>query len=62
MRAIVLLRGMLSRVPRIIVGCGADLLESTPEFFDWVIEVERDDVGHLALKARRGGVGHLRVH
>jgi DNA repair exonuclease SbcCD ATPase subunit len=62
MRAIVLLRGMLSRVPRIIVGCGADLLESTPEFFDWVVEVERDDVGHLTLKARRGGVGHLRVH
>jgi hypothetical protein len=61
-RAIVLLRGILARVPRIVVGCGVELLESTPEFFDWVVEVDRDEAGQLALRARRGGVGHLRVH
>jgi hypothetical protein len=60
-RAVVLFRGMLGRSKRVIVECGPDVMKSAPEFFDWVLEVERK-AGKTQLRATPGGVGKLRVH
>jgi hypothetical protein len=60
-RAVVLFRGMLGRSKRVIVECGPDVMKSAPEFFDWVLEVERKG-GSTRLLATPGGVGKLRVH
>jgi hypothetical protein len=60
-RAVVLFRGMLGRSKRVIVECGPDVMKSAPEFFDWVLELERK-AGSTRLHATPGGVGKLRVH
>lgn len=60
-RAVVLLRGLLGRSKRVIVECGPDVMKSAPEFFDWVLEVERK-AGKTHLRVTPGGVGQLRVH
>jgi len=60
-RAVVLLRGLLARSRRIIVECGPEVMKSAPEFFDWVLKVERSSSG-IRLRGLPGGVGKLRVH
>jgi len=60
-RAVVLLRGLLARSNRIIVECGPEVMKSAPEYFDWVLDVERTGTGSR-LRALPGGVGKLRVH
>ena len=60
-RAVVLFRGLLGRSKRVVAECGPDVMKSAPEFFDWVLEVERQ-AGSTRLRATPGGVGKLRVH
>lgn len=60
MRALVLLRGLLSEVPRILLVTRGDAVDARPELFDAVLEV-RDDAGSgaAALRPAAAGAGRL---
>ena len=61
-RAVGLLRRLLSRVPKILLFCRDDVLEAIPESFDWIVDLAVDRTGLPRTTIKRSGVGTLRVH
>ncbi len=61
-RAVGLLRGMLPRVPKILLLCRGEILETIPESFDWIVDLGVDRTGAPHTTVRSSGVGKLRVH
>jgi len=62
LRAVGLLRTLLVRVPKILLFCRGDILDATPEWFDWIVELAVDRHGSPFARVRRSGVGKLRIH
>ena len=62
LRAVGLLRTLLVRVPKILLFCRGDILDATPEWFDWIVELAVDRHGSPFARVRRSGVGRLRIH
>ena len=62
LRAVGLLRTLLVRVPKILLFCRGDILDATPEWFDWIVELAVDRYGSPFARVRRSGVGRLRIH
>ena len=62
LRAVGLLRTLLVRVPKILLFCRGDILDATPEWFDWIVELGIDRRGSPFARVRRSGVGTLRIH
>ena len=62
LRAVGLLRTLLVRVPKILLFCRGDILDATPEWFDWIVELGVDRLGSPFARVRRSGVGKLRIH
>lgn len=61
-RAVGLLRNMLPQVPKILLFCRGEILDTIPESFDWIVELGVDRAGAPHMRVRRSGVGKLRVH
>ncbi len=61
-RAVGLLRTLLVRVPRVLLFCRGDILDATPEWFDWIVELSVDRRGSPFARVQRGGVGKLQIH
>ncbi len=62
LRAVGLLRTLLVRVPKILLFCRRDILDATPEWFDWIVELAVDGHGSPFARIRRSGVGKLQIH
>ena len=62
LRAVGLLRTLLVRVPKILLFCRSDILDATPEWFDWIVELAVDRHGSPIARVQRSGVGKLRIH
>ena len=62
LRAVGLLRTLLARVPKILLFCRGDILNATPEWFDWIVELGVDRSGSPFARVQRSGVGKLRIH
>ena len=62
LRAVGLLRTLLVRVPKILLFCRGDILDATPERFDWIVELGVDRRGFPYAQVQRSGVGKLRIH
>lgn len=62
LRAVGLLRTLLVRVPKILLFCRGDILDATPERFDWIVELGVDRRGFPYARVQRSGVGKLRIH
>ncbi|MCH8810856.1 MAG: hypothetical protein IID07_03435 [Gemmatimonadetes bacterium] len=62
LRAVGLLRTLLVRVPKILLFCRGDILDATPEWFDWIVELAVDRHGSPFARVRRSGVGTLQIH
>ena len=62
LRAVGLLRSLLVRVPKILLFCRGDILDATPEWFDWIVELAVDGHGSPFARIRRSGVGKLQIH
>ena len=62
LRAVGLLRTLLVRVPKILLFCRGEILDATPEWFDWIVELAVDRSGSPFARVRRSGVGKLRIH
>jgi hypothetical protein len=62
LRAVGLLRTLLVRVPKILLFCRSEILDATPEWFDWIVELSVDGSGDPFARVRRSGVGKLRIH
>ena len=62
LRAVGLLRTLLVRVPKILLFCRGDILDSTPEWFDWIVELGVDRNGSPFARMQRSGVGKLQIH
>jgi hypothetical protein len=62
LRAVGLLRTLLVRVPKILLFCRRDILDATPEWFDWIVELGVDRRGSPYARVQRSGVGSLRIH
>ncbi len=62
LRAVGLLRTLLVRVPKILLFCRRDILDATPEWFDWIVELAVDRHGSPFARIRRSGVGKLQIH
>ncbi len=62
LRAVGLLRTLLVRVPKILLFCRGDILDSTPEWFDWIVELGVDRRGSPFARVQRSGVGKLQIH
>ena len=61
-RAVGLLRQMLPQVPRILLFCRGEILDTIPESFDWIVDLRVDRSGSPHTRVRSSGVGKLRVH
>ncbi len=61
-RAVGLLRNMLDQVPRVLLFCRGEILDTIPESFDWIVDLRVDRVGAPHTRVRSSGVGKLRVH
>ena len=61
-RAVGLLRNMLPQVPKILLFCRGEILDTIPESFDWIVDLRVDRAGAPHTRVRRSGVGKLRVH
>ena len=62
LRAVGLLRTLLARVPKILLFCRGEILDATPEWFDWIVELSVDRQGSPFARVQQSGVGRLRVH
>jgi hypothetical protein len=62
LRAVGLLRTLLGRVPKILLFCRGEILDSTPEWFDWIVELGVDRSGSPFARMQRSGVGKLQIH
>ena len=62
LRAVGLLRTLLLRVPKILLFCRSEILDATPERFDWIVELSVDRRGAPFARVRRSGVGKLQIH
>ena len=62
LRAVGLLRTLLVRVPKILLFCRGDILDATPEWFDWIVELGVDRRGSPIARVQRSGVGKLQIH
>jgi len=62
LRAVGLLRTLLVRVPKILLFCRGEILDATPEWFDWIVELAVDRHGSPFARVRRSGVGKLQIH
>jgi hypothetical protein len=62
LRAVGLLRTLLVRVPKILLFCRGEILDATPEWFDWIVELSVDRKGSPFARVRQSGVGKLRIH
>lgn len=61
-RAVGLLRKMLPQVPRILLFCRGEILDTIPESFDWIVDLQVDRAGSPHTRVRSSGVGKLHVH
>ncbi len=61
-RAVGLLRALLVRVPKILLFCRGEILDATPEWFDWIVELSVDRQGLPFARVQRSGVGNLQIH
>lgn len=61
-RAVGLLRSFLPTVPKILLFCRGDILDAIPESFDWIVELDVEQSGNALARARKSGVGKLRIH
>jgi len=61
-RAVGLLRSMLPHVPRLLLFCRGEILDTIPESFDWIVDLRVDRAGAPHTRVRSSGVGKLRVH
>ena len=61
-RAVGLLRNMLPLVSKILLFCRAEILDTIPEAFDWIVDLRVDRAGAPHTHVRSSGVGKLRVH
>ncbi len=61
-RAVGLLRNMLPQVPKILLFCRGEILDTIPESFDWIVDLRVDRAGAPHTRIRRSGVGKLWVH
>jgi hypothetical protein len=61
LRAVGLLRTLLSRVPKILLFCRGEILAATPEWFDWIVELGVDRRGSPFARVQRSGVGRLQI-
>ena len=62
LRAVGLLRALLVRVPKILLFCRGAILDATPEWFDWIVELGLDRGGSPFARVQRSGVGKLQIH
>jgi hypothetical protein len=62
LRAVGLLRTLLNRVPKIVLFCRGEILDATPEWFDWIVELGVDRGGSPFARVQRSGVGKLQIH
>ena len=62
LRAVGLLRTLLIRVPKILLFCRGEILDATPEWFDWIVELGIDRSGSPFARVQRSGVGKLQIH
>jgi hypothetical protein len=62
LRAVGLLRSLLVRVPKILLFCRREILDATPEWFDWIVELGLDRRGSPFARVQRSGVGKLQIH
>ena len=62
LRAVGLLRTLLDRVPKILLFCRGEILDATPEWFDWIVELSVDRQGPPFTRVQRSGVGNLQIH
>ena len=62
LRAVGLLRTLLRRVPKILLFCRDEILDATPEWFDWIVELSVDRQGLPYARVQRSGVGNLEIH
>ena len=62
LRAVGLLRALLVRVPKILLFCRGEILDATPEWFDWIVELGLDRGGSPFARVQRSGVGKLQIH
>ena len=62
LRAVGLLRTLLIRVPKILLFCRSEILDATPEWFDWIVELGVDRRGSPFARVQRSGVGRLQIH
>jgi len=62
LRAVGLLRALLVQVPKILLFCRGEILDATPEWFDWIVELGLDRRGSPFARMQRSGVGKLQVH
>ena len=62
LRAVGLLRALLVRVPKILLFCRGEILDATPEWFDWIVELGLDRRGSPFARVQRSGVGRLQIH
>jgi hypothetical protein len=62
LRAVGLLRALLVRVPKILLFCRGEILDATPEWFDWIVELGLDRRGSPFARVQRSGVGKLQIH
>jgi len=61
-RAVGLLRSMMPQVPKILLFCRGEILDTIPESFDWIVDLRVDRAGAPHTRVRSSGVGKLRVH
>ena len=62
LRALSLLRGILSRIPQVLLLTRGSVVERAPEFFDGLFEFrEEPERGLPPLRALPAGVGMLRI-
>ena len=62
LRAVGLLRTLLVRVPKILLFCRGEILDATPEWFDWIVDLSVDQKGAPFARVQQSGVGKLRIH
>ncbi len=62
LRAVGLLRTLLRKVPKILLFCRGEILDATPEWFDWIVELGVDRRGSPFARVQRSGVGKLQIH
>lgn len=62
-RTVMMLRGLLSRIPQVLLFCPGEVVGMVPESFDRVVEIrEGEDDGKALVRSVQTGVGRLSIH